>query len=299
VSLVLYHDVVETQRLAAGDDEVTFTLDPATIAGRLGGVECVVVDAATAAPIEGAQVMLNSKGQSGPGQASNAEGHVLFEAQMPGLYELRISAEGRASIRREVDVSRGRRTDLGRIALDAPVPIRGRADDVKGNGQAAELRVTAVPEPGKPLTGMDLEQFRTLPDGSFELTTLSPGVWMIQAQDLKDGRLSMLAAESMSPNVVVDTRAGPVENLCLRLERVSAVVARWTGPSPEDLRVRFFDEQEHWRQSGRFPGAAPARIDLLSGFWHMVVSDRQGNLVLERRFHLGADPVVLELGPDR
>ena len=80
------------------------------------------------------------------GQDSDAEGRVLFEVQLPGLYELRIDAEGKAAVRREVDVPRGRRADLGRIALDAPVPIRGRAVDDKGNGQAAELRV-AGPQP--------------------------------------------------------------------------------------------------------------------------------------------------------
>ncbi len=298
VSLVLYHDVVETQRLAAGEDEVTFTLDPATLAARLGGVEFTVVDAKTSAPIEGAQVMLRVKGQSGPSQASNAEGHVLFDAQMPGLYELSVAAEGRAAVRREVDVPRGRRADLGRIALDIPVPIRGRAVDGNGRGFAVELRVEPLPTPGQPL---GLPTFRSLSqsDGSFEIASQPPGIWLLQAKDRKEGRDSGNAAELMSPNLVVDTRAGPVDDLRVQLEPVSAVVARWTGELSGHLRMRFFDEHGYWRQSAGFSNGAPVRVDLLPGCWRIVVSNAAGATLSERFFTLGTEPIVLELKPDR
>jgi hypothetical protein len=298
VSLVLYHDVVETQRVAAGEDDVTFTLDPATIPARLGSVEFTLVDGASGNPFEGAQAMLSSKGQAGPGQAADADGRVRFGSVLPGLYDLRISAEGKAAVRREVDVPRGQRVDLGSIALDTAVPIRGQAVDPHGNGLLAEIRVEPLPKPGEPL-GLNAFRTRSQADGSFEIDSLPPGVWLLQAKDSKDGRISGNAAELMAPNVVVDTRTRPVEGLRVQLVRVSAVAARWTGGRPAGLRLRFFDEQGYWRQSSGISGAAPVRVDLLPGCWRLIVSDALGAELAERSFTLGTEPVALELGPDR
>ena len=296
VSLVLYHDVLETQRVEPGQDEVTFVLDPQTISAHLGGVELTLVDGATGAPLSGARVMLWGKGQSGPSQATDAAGHARFDGQSPGLYDLYVQAQGKAELRREVDIPRGRVRDLGTIALPEPTPIRGLVVDAAGNGVQVEIRLSALPAAGE-LPDFGNRHFASNADGSFEIPAPGPGVWLLQVKDRQDGRRQGNAAELMAENLVVDTRTGPVEDLHVHLERVVQVVARWTGADCDGLRLRCFDERGLLRQTSGFYSAAPVRIALIPGTWRLVVSDRSGATRAERTFTLGKEPLVLELGP--
>ena len=298
VSLVLYHDVLETQPVAPGQQEVTFLLDPETIDAHLGGVELALVDADTGAAIVGAMVDLSGRGMASPRPFTDEDGRVRIDGQCPGLYTLWVHAPGKASLRREVDVPRGRVADLGTLALEQGVPIRGRAIDPAGNGVAVEISICALPAPGA-LPDFGNQRFGGSADGSFEIPLLGPGTWLLQVKDSARGRLQGNAAELMAPNLIVDTRGGPVEDLLVHLQPVSAVVVRWTGERGDDLRARVFDERGLLRQTSGFYSAAPTRIDLLGGTWRLDVTDGSGRTLATTSFVLGDEPVVLELGPGR
>jgi RNA polymerase sigma factor (sigma-70 family) len=298
LSLVLYHDVIETQRIEAGQEEAVFTLDPASIADRLGGVEFTIVDDATGEPIAGTSVMLQGKGGSGPSFVSDVAGRVHIEKTPAGLHDLRIEAPDRASVRREVDVPRGQVLDLGTIELTPAVPIRGRAVGSDGAGLDVEIRVCAVPEPGE-LPKFGNHFFGSEADGSFEIADLAPGRWLLQVKDEVRGRLQGNAAEQMAPHVLVDTRSGPVEDLVVQLERVAFVVASWQGDDFEGLRMRFFDPDGLLRQVSGFFSTAPMRVALFPGGWRVVVVDAQGTTLTERAFTLSSEPLRLDLASNR
>jgi hypothetical protein len=298
LSLVLYHDVLDTKPVAPGQEEVTFTLDPATIDAHLGGVELELVDGDTGVPLAGAMVSLDGRGMAGPRPLTGEDGRVRIDRQCPGLYTLWVHATGKADLRREVDVPRGRVRDLGQVALEAAVPIRGRAVDPSGNGVAVEISVCALPAPGA-LPDFGNRRFGGSADGSFEIPSLGPGTWLLQVKDSARGRLQGNAAEWMAPNLIVDTRGGPVEDLLVPMQPVSAVVVRWTGERTDDLRVHVLDERGLLRQVSGFYSAAPTRIDLLPGTWRLEVVDGSRLLLAQTSFVLGDEPVVLELGPGR
>jgi hypothetical protein len=276
LSVVLYHDVIETRRLEPGQEELSFTLDPASIVGRLGAVEFTLVDPATAASVPGAAVMLSVKGGSGPSFQSDAGGRVHMESVPAGLHDLRIQAPDRATA----------------------VPIRGRAVGADGNGLEAEIRICAVPEPGEPPVFGNFG-YSSKPDGTIEIVDLAPGRWLLQIKDKVRGRLQGNAAEQMAPHVVVDTRAGPVEDLLVQLEQVAFAVVTWQGDDFEGLRLRFLDRDGLMRQSSGIYGTAPMRVALFPGDWRVVVVDAQGTTLTERAFTLGSEPFVLSLAPDR
>lgn len=297
LSLVVYHDVVETQRIEPHQDAATFTLDPATLAERFGGVELQVVDE-RGDPLSGAGVGLRPKGGFERPTLADDEGRVRIEGRPSGLYDLSVQAEGKATLTREINVPRARVTDLGTVSLSDAVALRGHVLDADGNGSEAELSVYPLPAPGT-APALQYIRYGSRADGTLEIAGLGPGRWLLQAKDRQRGRVDGHAAEQMSPNVIVDTRNGPVEDLVVRLQRTSCVVARWNGELPAGLRIRFLDVDGQWRQTGAFFSSAPTRVDLLPGSWRVVATDSGSAVLDERTFTLGEDDLVLDLGPGR
>jgi hypothetical protein len=297
VSVLLHHDVIETKLVSSGQDEVSFSLDPADLPLRLGGVELRVVDAATGSPLV-AEVSLDGDSASGGNEVTDANGALRLEGRTPGLHKLSVAAPGKGLLRLEVDVPRGGVANLGTVALENATPVRGVVVDEQDRGLVAEVQVVALPKPGETLGSNSLGN-SSRSDGSFEIAALPPGLWLLQAKDRKDGRLQGNAAELMSPNVLVDTRQGPVDDLRVKVVRVSRVSVSWSGDDRDDLRLRFFDEQGFLRQTGGFFTAAPVQIDLLPGTWRLAVVDSSGEIRAKRSFTLGKETLVLELGPDR
>lgn len=296
VSVVHYHDVLHSERIEPEKSELTVTLDPTAVAARLGGVEFTLVDGATGAALADAHVMLHGKGSVGPSVATDAQGRARVEGQPAGLYDLGIAFPGMAVVSREVDVPVGRVADLGTFEMVPAVPIRGRAVDEDGNAVEVEIRSCAVPAPGD-LPQPSGDQARGRPDGTFEISGLPPGRWLLQFKDRKLGRLQGNAAELMAPNLIVDTRSGPVEDLLVRLQKVAYVVTRWDGEEFAQRRLRFFDGDGLLRQRAGFFSRGPTRVALIPGSWRVVAVDERGAAVCERSFELGTEPLRIELTP--
>jgi hypothetical protein len=176
----------------------------------------------------------------------------------------------------DVDVPRGSVADLGTVALESATPVRGFVVDEQDRGLIAEVQVVAHSEARRDAGFQfvwELQSTRWL----VRDRGLPPGLWLLQAKDRKDGRLQGNAAELMSPNVLVDTRQGPVADLRVRSCAFQGSSVSWSGDDREELRLRFFDEQGLLRQTEASSRPHPVQIDLLPGTWRLAVVDSSGS----------------------
>ena len=298
VSLLLNQEVLATQQVPVGSTEVVFTLDPLEAAQHLGDIVLTVVDEASGTPIQGAHGWIGMSGVVMSLRATGPDGRTERRRQPPGSCDVFLRAEGHASRRFWLDLAPGMRLEET-IALPALVSLQGRAVDEQGQPYPAAIDVSPLPAAGEP-TELRPWSFRirrsTAADGSFELDDLGPGRWLLRLQDRRDAGSSS-PVRSMSPNVVVDTRAGPITDLVVRLEPAGIAVVSWSGPDREQMKLCFIDERGLVRSAPRFWQAAPQRCALPPGQWLVRVLDSEGIVMEERTFTLGAEPVVLELGP--
>jgi protocatechuate 3,4-dioxygenase beta subunit len=179
----------ETELVAALED-VGDEADTARLVGR------ILDDAGR--PIGGAQVALGAgfPGFGGRGRdrgqetKSALDGSFVFERAPVGQAALTASAPGCATARRDdLAFAAGGRYDVGDIALERAVLLRGVVVDEQGRGiEGVELRETRGPDGGG---GIEFISFGrrsgTLlatsgPGGAFEIATLAAGPWRVTAE---------------------------------------------------------------------------------------------------------------------
>ena len=115
VSAVLGDRVLRTERVAAAQREVTFTIGVDEVRGALTGVRLTVVDAISGEPIANARVTIDDTTAS-----SDANGVVVIDQVVTGLRSIAIYAPRYKNVRREESIAPGRRNELGQYAL-API----------------------------------------------------------------------------------------------------------------------------------------------------------------------------------
>lgn len=297
VGLYLFQDLITTQEVDPGSDEVIFVLDPDTALGMLGDLDLTFVAEESGVAAEG--VSLTSFGFVGSAPLQLEQGRYTRRDQPPGRYEFLVQAPGREELRFPIDLPPGATIERT-IALRAGVSIRGRVVDEAGDPYVSEYSRCPLPEPGEvPQTSGNgwRVAYATQQDGTFDLTSFGPGRWLLQFRSRRGPGAGR--ASRMSANVVVDNRGGPVTDLVVRVEPAADVVVSWAGPDRERLSLRFLDERDLVRVATRFWSFAPQRVALPPGTWRARVVDESGATVEERGFTLGRDPVVLELGPGR
>jgi protocatechuate 3,4-dioxygenase beta subunit len=172
-------------------------LPGAAVSGRLVG--------AREKPVAGRVVVQDADGQAVPraidellrGEAG-ADGRFRLAGFPSGSYVLRAQAPGYAPQRVDVTVSRAQAAlDLGDVALETGLTIRGRVQD-KGGLPVADALVHA----GSPPLGFSLPvEGRTEPDGSFVLAGLERGVYRVVASASGYGRAQREAVRAGSDHV--------------------------------------------------------------------------------------------------
>jgi protocatechuate 3,4-dioxygenase beta subunit len=163
----------------------------------------------------------------------------------PGAHALAVSAPGYASRRVEVDVGTGGSpVDLGDLALESGLVIRGRVRDRAG-APVADAQVFAFPHRGMAMGGgpMSRGQGRTESDGTFLLGGLGAGTH----------RVSVSAsgyAEAVRPVDSAPSPGTPVEFVLDRAGAISGVVADEAGQPIESFRVSARQATEPGPMSG-------------------------------------------------
>jgi Carboxypeptidase regulatory-like domain len=287
VSLLIGQQVLMTQVVSAGQDEIVFTLSVDEARRHLGEFVLTMVDSETGTPIAGSSVMAGQSSAVFGGKTTDATGRFELRGQTPGRYDFYIRAPDHASERLWIELPAGAKVERT-LALSRTARIQGRVVNEAGQPWGAEIDLRPVPEPGEcPAAAQEAFHVQRGTKGdTFDLKDVAPGRWLLQFHD----------AQRMSANVIVDTTSGPVTDLIVRVEPVGTLVATWMGHDREGIELRFLDASGLVRSRRVFSSPGPNRFTLPRGNWRMRTLDRQGAIVDEREVTLGAEPLVLELG---
>jgi hypothetical protein len=263
VSLVTYQRPIATKRVEPGDTEVVFTLDRASPALRGGALKMRLVDAATRAAVDALSVVLDGCGirmlkmEDGGYRAANLQ---------PGWYRIQVTATGYEGLRRRVLVRPGSDEDLGDLALAHEQWISGVVVDDAGKGSAIDMHWDEYdPVTGPPPHVGAVNGQRSESDGSFKISRLSRGHYILRASWREDSPWAEWSK-------VVDTRAGPVENVRIELVRGAPLVVRPSDPAnARSVRFTILDGSGGSVLSSRLWGPDPRKIMLAPGAYTIEV----------------------------
>lgn len=227
-SLLLRSTLLQSQPLAAGQQEVVFTLDANEVLARHGTVRLRAIDAVTGEPLVGVGCTVSTAGggRYGPGgPKTGADGVIVLEHVLPGIGCLEATAAGRERATRFVRVPAGGTLDLGDFPLGAAETLRGvvlGADGKPANGVSVrwtELDARTFPQPP-----MDNRSTLADAEGRFEIAWTGRHRYVVSARGLDRERSELGFA-------TVDCRNGAVPDLTLRLARTGSVLLRANVPA--------------------------------------------------------------------
>lgn len=124
-ALLLRGALLQSQRVAAGQQEVVFVLSPAELGAVFGKARARLLDAATGRPLHG---MVARLGMAEPGESvmSDDQGHITWSGLVPGWHRLEVmGTKGLERLVRSVRVPARGEVDVGDIALAPEVIIDG------------------------------------------------------------------------------------------------------------------------------------------------------------------------------
>ena len=298
VSLVYHHVVLQTKLALEGQDEVEFVLSAEELFARLATIRVCVIDAETKQPLERARVMLSGGSYSSEGVATDAQGVAAIDRREPGLFDLQIRANGYESLQKSIDALPGEITDLGRLALDKEVSVEGRVLDLEGHPRAASFTLGVIDPLDRVVHWSKQQKFTSGGDGCFTIRGLGRREYVVRtgnhdALDAGEWRGSTW----VSGNLLLDTRAGPISGLELRLRPASRLVLHTSARSVEGLGFRVVDASGLEIVAGRFHGTQPRPLELPTGTYRVTLLGRNGAVLSECSTTLGAEPIELGLVP--
>lgn len=193
-ALLLRHLLLAQEPISAGQDAVTFTVDPAMVRGRMATVRARLLDGVTGQPMPEARAGLHSAQGGGIGNNADANGVVVMENVMPGLLTLQVGVKDRESITWLVRVPAGGTLDLGDLTLQPAVKLRGSVVDPDGKPSPASVRWTDLDAMTFPRELV--QRYSTLADGdgNFEIGSTGPHRYLVMAN--QEGRLGMAIVDA-------------------------------------------------------------------------------------------------------
>lgn len=252
-----------------------------------------VVDAATGGPVPGARVMLKGGTHSDPGVATDAMGIADLDRREPGRLDLQVWARGYERFRMPVDAVSGMTQDLGTIRLAKEVTVEGRVIDNEGYPLAASFCLGRLEPSGRSIQWFEHEVFESSATGTFSIPGLGRGEYVIRTRDDID-RGEWLGPPWVSGNQRLDTRAGSISGLEIRLVQAAKLVLRLARTNAGKLRFAVDDESGLQLVDGAL-GPEPRPLDLPSGSYRVCLLDARGTVLSERSVTLGSEPTLLDL----
>ncbi|MBI5852815.1 MAG: hypothetical protein HZB39_17525 [Planctomycetes bacterium] len=287
-ALFFRHLVIAQQPIQAGQDSLTFSVDPASIVARCGTVRARLIDATTGQPVtSGARFDVHSAEQADGGKPEiGAEGRVLVTGVPPGTTLISIMAGDRgAPTNCEVVIPAGGTLDLGDVALHAVVTWKGRMTDMAGAGVSGSVQWTDLAM--RRARGTSSDRRSTMADGDGEFTIQSgPGRFLVEATPVDGRRGHAIVDVGTGTNPPFELRVGPVTQI-----RVIA-----SGDPLRGYALELLDErgelvavrriQARWRETN---------FDVPPGRYQLEVWDDADTLLEKRAIEVGAQALRVEL----
>lgn len=296
LSLVRYHDVLQTKRVEPGQEEVTFVIPIARARDSHASFMARFVDAQTGEPVEGVQASLSSSGSGSGGRVtSEVDGVVRFANLAPGEYAWTATSQGHARIAERVLVRRGGVTNLGDVPLAPECVLAGRVVDGDGKPVVTDIRATPLDVGDLGIRDSNrVGRARSDADGRFRITALNPGVYAVTVSNRSSQNDDPLVSEIV--RVQVDLNTSPVDDIELRATPATSIVLRGGGTPMTSLRYEILDSQDLVRTSRRIYGETPVRLPVPQGVHRIRIFDRvSGTVLLDEILEVGSEPVSLDL----
>lgn len=288
--------VLGSQRLESEVGLATFTISLDALRAVPCSVKARVVAAASGRPIPGVNVQLIPFAGRVTRVESDREGVVLARDVAPGRCTVWLEAEGRAQDRREVELLSSTENDLGTIALEDEIRLRGRF--VAVDGQTARFYNAYVFPYSKerPLDALDTNLFfgmeKETSDG-FEAFGLGPRSYLIVGDPRStEGRPDPLW---VSP-VLVDLSHGPVDEVAVPVMLATTVLLRPDADEVRDLRYWILASNGLPCAHGEFPDRGDVQLWLGAGKFRLLVGKDSSN-VREMPFTVGSVTTVVQIEP--
>jgi hypothetical protein len=299
VSLVHYHHVLASQRIEPGQEEVVFVVSSDALVAGLATVQVKVLDAASGLPLPGAKVSLQGHGGYERETSPDAEGIAIMKDRMPGRFELLVRADGYERCRVPVDAEPGVVTDLGVVALNAEVTLRGFVFDGEGLPLAAEFTMGRVDPADRSIRWHRAETFKSAADGSYEMRGLGRHEYVIRSSNQ-----AALNAEDapgavwVSGVIPCDLRTGSLAAFDVRMRPASRLVLQVADGRADGLKFRVLDAEGRESLSSRFYGPGPRKLFLPEGRYRVLLLDPGDQVLAEQSTTLDAGTARLVLDPE-
>ena len=140
------------------------------------------------------------------------------------------------------------------------------------------------------------EAFRCSGDGSFEIRGLGREQYVIRTTN--HDAVCTREWERLpwvSGNVLVDTRAGSIAGLEVRLRAASKLALHFTGQPADGMRSHVADERGLELGAGSLDGPEPRPFPCRQGNYSVALLDAGGTVLSERSVTLGSETVELNL----
>jgi hypothetical protein len=299
VSLAFGNRTVSTQRIEELPKELVFTIDPEMLRSLLAGVRLRLVQADGRTPFVGGSVTLSTQNGAGGQVSTDADGRAEFLERIPGAYEIRLAAKGRALQGRSVVLEPGQVLELGDIAM-----VEGSTQFVRfeypGSLRPDVAFVVNPAEPGNPLGTLDM------PYGSIWSSRTSnraaipfPGPGSYELRIVKVGgpmeRETIHLGALPARFVLGET---PGEDIVVRLEETSTIALIPPRNPPPGVRWLISAADGQPAKLVRIEGSQPTLVELPHGSYSvMPVSSEKGLLdpVEPQAFTVGAESSAVEL----
>lgn len=299
VSLVHYHTVLESQRVAPGQDEVVFVVSPESLLAGLATVQVQLLDAASGLPVDDAMVSLQGHGGYEREVSTAWGGVAVLKDRMPGLYELSVRADGFERVRLPVDALPGEVTDLGVVELARETTLQGFVFDGDGKPLAAGFTIGLVDAVDGTIRWLRDDTFESEADGSFQVRGLGLHEYVIRSDNQASINPEVSAGiEWVSGLISCDLRSGSLAAFDIHMRPASKIVLQVAGGRGDGMRFRVLEESGRELLASRFYGPSPRSLSLPPGKYRVMLLDASARLLSERSLELGADAVHLEFDPE-
>ena len=302
VSLALAEEVLETRRLDAPIDELSFRLEPADVRRRLAGFVVRIVDAATGEVPPKPQAMLRPSNTTA--FRADGRGVVRVDGIHPGVYSLRLFAPDKAHATLDFELAAGEQRDLGTVALGERVAIEGQLVDPDGQPCSGWMRLhdarRPVPADATSATASAIGgdgRFRSSVSHDVAILELGsgpdPGPPRGSGRSNRHDRGTPLLARART----YEKAQGPWLAEVVALERASEVRLVPQGELPRDTRYQvLLGPDGPALRRGRLE-LLPELVYLLPGEYRLEVLDRRGEVSLARTIAVGPGPLEVAVAP--